>query len=62
MQRLERAERFSDPAVRWVMTPFLDRRNSLNRSPEEVAEEVREAAPIREAAVAIAGDGGVNQP
>ncbi len=62
MQRLERAERFSDPAVRWVMMPFLERRNSPDRSPEEVAEEIRETATIREAAVAIAGDGGMKQP
>jgi hypothetical protein len=42
--RLEHAERFSDPAIRATIEPFLDRYAATTRGPNEVAEEVAAAA------------------
>jgi hypothetical protein len=62
MQRLEHAERFSDPAIRWAMTPLLERRRSPDRAPEEVAEEIEDREAVREAAAALTCEGGSLQP
>jgi hypothetical protein len=53
LKRLEHAERFTDPAVRWALTPFLERRRLAERTPSEVADEVRESNAIRDSAAAM---------
>lgn len=46
-QRLEHAERFTDPAIRHALQPFIERYESRALGPEEVAHQIRISEPVR---------------
>jgi hypothetical protein len=50
VQRLEHAEQFSDPAIRHTIEPFLARRSSTARPPEDIALEIEANKPVTKAA------------
>jgi hypothetical protein len=49
-QRLEHAERFNDPFIRHTIEPLLARYSRRNRSPEEVAEDIKASEVVRSCA------------